>query len=181
MQPNINSPYYVVFYSVTKEFQECKIIATEGKYFSRPNAWAFPKSSPYLDIFNFYITEVIQKGQWNAIVNRYMPRDQVCPDLSGKPIDFSSCVGAFAVLVSGFFVAFCIFVIEQMKRFLNKVPKPGILDTKNLDYKKMGRLELELSLENQRNIIKMMDVKLRLCQILLNKKKEADIFDYNMY
>ena len=49
-------------YSSTKEFADCSIVATKGKYFKSPYAWTFPKHSPYLDIFNFFISELIEKG-----------------------------------------------------------------------------------------------------------------------
>ena len=77
------------------------IVVTEGKYFTRPYAWAFQKNSPFLDIFNFYISEFIEKGQWNAIVNKYTARPQVCPDMSGMPIEFANCFTAFGCLVVG--------------------------------------------------------------------------------
>ena len=56
------------FHRSSKEYRDCLIVETKGKYFTQPYAWAFPKHSPYLDVFNFYISQVIEKGQWNAII-----------------------------------------------------------------------------------------------------------------
>ena len=70
-------------------------MATGGKYFFRPYAWAFQKHSPYLDIFNFYIKEFKEKGTFRQIEKKYEPTPQVCPDLSGKPIEFPNCFTAF--------------------------------------------------------------------------------------
>ena len=87
--------------SSTREYADCLIVATEGQYFMRPYAWPFPKFSPYLDAFNFYIGELIEKGQWNAIVKQYQPQPQVCPDMSGMPIEFANCFTAFLILIFG--------------------------------------------------------------------------------
>ena len=76
----------------TKEYSDCQILVTEGQYFNRPYAWPFPKHSPFLQIFNFYIGEMFEKGQWNAIQKKYEPMDQVCPDMSGSPIEISGKV-----------------------------------------------------------------------------------------
>ena len=91
---------------------DCKIVVTEGKYFKRPYAWTFQKNSPYLDIFNFYIQELIQKGQWNAIINKYQAQPQVCPDLSGMPIEFANCFTAFLCLIGGAFLGILFLCIE---------------------------------------------------------------------
>ena len=99
-------------YRSTKEYQDCKIVVTEGKYFKRPYTWPFQKHSPYLDIFNFYIHELIQKGQWNAIINKYQAQPQVCPDLSGMPIEFANCFTAFLCLIGGAFFGLMSLSIE---------------------------------------------------------------------
>ena len=57
-----------IFHRSSKEYRDCLIVETKGRYFTQPYAWAFPKHSPYLDVFNFYISQVIEKGQWNAII-----------------------------------------------------------------------------------------------------------------
>ena len=85
---------------------------TEGKYFKRPYAWTFQKHSPYLDIFNFYIHELIQKGQWNALINKYQAQPQVCPDLSGMPIEFANCFTAFLCLIGGAFLGLISLSVE---------------------------------------------------------------------
>ena len=88
------------------------IVATEGKYFKQPYGWPFPKFSPFLDIFNFYISEFIEKGSLDAITNKYAPKPQICPDNSGKPIDFSNCFTAFLILISGTVLALLLFGLE---------------------------------------------------------------------
>ena len=96
----------------TNEYKDCQIVATEGKYFLRPYAWAFQKHSPYLDAFNFYLQEFNQKGLWNAIQNKYEPLPQVCPDLSGEPLEWASVFSAFLFLIGGAVLAFLCLGIE---------------------------------------------------------------------
>ena len=57
---------------------------------------------------------MMEKGQWSAIIKRYEPNPQVCPDLSGKPIEFTNCVGAFAILVTGLTMGMLFLVLEYM-------------------------------------------------------------------
>ena len=83
-----------------------------GKYFEFPYGWPFPKFSPFLDIFNFYISEFIEKGQWNNINNKYAAQPQVCPDMSGSPIEFPNCVAAFLLLLCGMSLALVLLGIE---------------------------------------------------------------------
>jgi hypothetical protein len=76
-------------------------VVTKGKYFLRPYAWAFQQYSPYLDIFNYYISEMKEKGPWSAIISKYEAATQICPDQSGMPIEFANCFTAFLCLIAG--------------------------------------------------------------------------------
>ena len=96
----------------TQEFLDCEIIAIKPKYFPRPRAWAFPKHSPYLKLFDFYIRNFIEKGKYKALEARYQKGKQKCQDLGGLPIDFRICVTAFLILVSGFFLSFISLLTE---------------------------------------------------------------------
>ena len=108
----MGSGIFVSFFSSSKEFEECLIVATKTKYTGSPIAWAFPKNSPYLDIFNFYIYEFIENGQWDSIQNEYEPKPQVCLDLSGKPIEISITISAFLYLFGGLFFALIVWIFE---------------------------------------------------------------------
>ena len=154
-------------------YRDCVIVVTEGKYFFRPYGWPFPKFSPFLDIFNFYISEMFEKGQWNAIQNKYNPMDQVCPDMSGSPIEISGCIAAFIILVCGAILAFLLFGMEFCVK-----PFDNLLDPirKNLgdhaddggeEYdpiKAMDREQLELTVNKQFHYIQDMKVELAIYQ-----------------
>ena len=83
-------------------------------------AWAFPKKSPYLHIFNFYIQKFKGNGIWKSIEERHNKPSQVCPDLSGKPIAFESCFTAFLALLVGMILSILIILIEFQKSKLSK-------------------------------------------------------------
>ena len=103
--------------SSTSEFANCQIVATKGQYFHQPYAWPFPLNSPFLDIFNFYIKELIEKGQWDAIQSKYQASPQVCPDMSGEPIEFANCFTAFVILGFGFAFGLVLLLLEKLVHF----------------------------------------------------------------
>ena len=96
------------------------IVPTEEKYLKTSIAWAFPKKSPYLNIFNFYFQKFKEQGIWRNIEEQYKIPPQVCPDLSGKPIDFESCFTAFLAMFVGLSLSILIILIEFQKSKQNK-------------------------------------------------------------
>ena len=97
------------------------IVPTLGKYSKQEISWVFQKNSPYLNIFNFYFHKFKENGIWNSIEERYKIQPQVCPDLSGQPIEFSSCISAFLTLLLGFIISSFLMMIEFGKiKLLNK-------------------------------------------------------------
>ena len=146
------------------------IVATEGKYFKQPYGWPFPKFSPFLDVFNFYISEFIEKGSWDAITNKYAPKPQICPDNSGKPIDFSNCFTAFLILISGAVLALLLFGLEfatkPFDHMLDGIRKT-LGDKSNIEnpfnkIKGMDKDQMEFTIISQRDIIKNMEMELSM-------------------
>ena len=86
----------------------------------RQFAWAFPKNSPYLAIFNFYFEKFKEKGIWHSINERYKTKHQVCPDLNGKPIEYSSCFTAFLALLGGISISVLLILMEFCKCKMEK-------------------------------------------------------------
>ena len=166
------------YFSSTKEFAECVIVATEGRYFKRPFAWTFPKHSPYLEIFNFYISEVIENGQWNAIMKQYEPAPQICPDSSGKPMEMSSCISAFLVSLFGIVSSLLLLFLEcSIKRFectLQKIlPRSlfnSITNRNTFDSSMLSRQEFMKIVNYQTQIINELD-------LTLKKEKQKLAFD----
>ena len=111
----------IFLFSNSKEYQDCLIVAIKGNYNPKPVAWLFQKHSPYMDIFDFYKNELIEKGTWNAIQHKYDVNPQVCPNLSGKPIGFTTCFTAFLFLIGGVSLALMIMFLEHLhKKYKSK-------------------------------------------------------------
>ena len=62
-------------------------------------AWAFQKYSPYLQLFNYHLKKMEEKGSFRKHYKRFQPPPQICPDGAGKPIGFNSCLTAFLAFV----------------------------------------------------------------------------------
>ena len=56
--------------------------------------------------------EFNEKGSWGQIKNKYEASPQVCPDLSGMPLDLSQTFTAFLVLIFGVVTGFILMLIE---------------------------------------------------------------------
>ena len=64
-----------------REFIECEVIVTPGKYDFKPYAIGYQKDSPYAELFNFYIDQMRENGVIESIRNKYQGLPQQCPDL----------------------------------------------------------------------------------------------------
>ena len=112
--------FHIFTFRYTDAFKECLIVPTKGQYMKKSIAWAFPKKSPFLNIFNLNFQKFKARGIWIGIKNRYKNLPQECPDLRGNSIDFDSCFTAFLILLIGFSFSFLIILIECQKNNLNK-------------------------------------------------------------
>ena len=110
--PNIALYHHFQVITTFTEYAECEIIAIPKKYNFKPLAFGFQKDSPYLDIFNYYLREMIEKGVMKQISERYEAPLQVCPDLNGSPLGFESCFGAFLALIIGIIMGFVLMIFE---------------------------------------------------------------------
>jgi hypothetical protein len=70
-----------------------------------------------LDLFNFYLKELREKGILMEIHKKYDSPDQFCPDYSGKSLGFNSCVTAFVILIVGLCFALFLFSIETCAHY----------------------------------------------------------------
>ena len=120
---------YRDFISMTsfQSYTNCEVLATPEKYRFTPCGFAMQKNSPYLDLFNYYLIEMRDKGMSNKILSKYEPRAQACPDSSGLPIGFNNCFTAFLFLIGGMITGLVLFIIEcvSLKAFKSHI---GILE-----------------------------------------------------
>lgn len=77
-----------------------------------PVAWILQKDSPYTEVFNYYLLEFIEKGQWSSIQKKYMAGPQVCPDFSAQPIGFESACTPFLIFVFAIILTFGLLLFE---------------------------------------------------------------------
>ena len=59
------------------EYFNCEIVAVPAKYDFKPYGWGFQKGSPYVEIFNYYLDEMKEKGSLKQIFVKYDPPPQV--------------------------------------------------------------------------------------------------------
>ena len=69
-------------------------------------AWVFQKHSPYLQLFNYYLKMMKEKGTLQYLYSRFKPPPQICPDAAGKPIGFRNSITAFLAFASKCFLLF---------------------------------------------------------------------------
>ena len=114
LMDNFNVALYFTFQSISTypEYQKCEIIAIPRKYHLQPIAFGFQKDSPYLEIFNYYLKEMIEKGVMKQISEKYDVPQQVCPDLTGSPLGFESCFTAFLALIVGLLIGLVLMIFE---------------------------------------------------------------------
>jgi len=100
-----------------------------------------------------------------------MGMDQVCPDMSGSPIEVSGCIAAFLILVVGAILAVLSFGMEFVAKpfdhFLDPIRiKLGDHSGDNeeeLDpIKTMDRETLELTVNKQRDAIEQMKMEIAM-------------------
>ena len=116
----LSENFHIFTFRYTDAYKKCLIIPTKGQYMKKAIAWAFPKKSPFLNIFNLYFQKFKARGIWKGIKNRYRNLPQECPDLTVKSIGFDSCFTAFLILLIGFSFSFLIILIEFQKKNMNK-------------------------------------------------------------
>ena len=72
------------------------------------------KDSPYLALFNHYITIMREVGAIHQIAKKYEPKSPKCGVDIGKPLGFNNCIAAFLVPILGLFLAMVLFLIESI-------------------------------------------------------------------
>jgi hypothetical protein len=93
-------------------------MAIPGKYDFKPYAYSFQKNSPYLELFNFMLKEMKEKGTYDKIAVQNEPLPQYCPDTSGDPLGFDSCITVFLIILVGFLACICLVFFECMLHYL---------------------------------------------------------------
>jgi hypothetical protein len=62
------------------------------------------KDSPFYWLFHYHISKMKETGSLKEIQNQYSSHGQVCPDMSGEPLDMNQCFTAFIIIGVGIFL-----------------------------------------------------------------------------
>ncbi len=93
-------------------FKDCKIVPLPQKTNPSYLAFALQKDSPFLEIFNYFLLKMMEVGEIKRITEKYTTFSQECPNYSGKPLGFNSCVTAFGLLCFGLAIAWILYLGE---------------------------------------------------------------------
>jgi hypothetical protein len=64
------------------------------------------------------IKELKEKGTYDKIAANYEPQPQICPDMSGQPLGFDSCITLFLIILAGLSACICLLVTECFLHYL---------------------------------------------------------------
>ena len=103
-----------VSFRVNPEFAKCDVIDIPFKGNKNPNAFGFQKNSPYVEIFDYYLRELLEEGIVDKIKEKYRTLPPDCGNSAGKPLGFTNCFTAFLPLVLGTIIALIIALFENL-------------------------------------------------------------------
>ena len=110
----MNCPTFSVYFRVNPEFAKCDVIDIPFKGNKNPNAFGFQKNSPYVEIFDYYLRELLEEGIVDKIKEKYRTLPPDCGNSAGKPLGFTNCFTAFLPLVFGTIIALIIVIFETL-------------------------------------------------------------------
>ena len=77
-------------------------------------SFAFPKNSPYAELFDFHLEKFKEKGLITRILDKYPTIHPKCPDLGGTTLGFKSVITTFVPLAFGIFFGIVLFILEKI-------------------------------------------------------------------
>ncbi len=87
--------------------------------------YAFQKDSQYEPIFSYYLKELRESGSLKKVFNVVAGSPQ-CPDQSGSPIGFDSCLTAFLALLLGLLSGLILICFERVFQPGEGIQQPPI-------------------------------------------------------
>ena len=95
------------------EYKECKIEDVGFSVSKSDSAFAFPKTSPFRDVFNYEMRKMTERGELRRIQNKYKPEGRDCgAGGKGRTLGFENIILVFLILGSGFFISVISFLLE---------------------------------------------------------------------
>ena len=96
----------------SERYKRCEIVATTRKYEFKPYAFILQPDSPYLKLFNYYISHLKENGVLGKSEKACEPEPQECPDQTGKALGINNVFGAFMVMAVGIGAGLLILIAE---------------------------------------------------------------------
>ena len=101
----------------SKSYQEdCQIIEVPYEFATTKTGFSLQKNSPYLQLFDYYIIRLQERGILERIVKKYTPQPRDCNSSSAKAIGYESCFFAFLLLLLGYLFGILLLIIENYWR-----------------------------------------------------------------
>ena len=123
-------------------------------------AFAYPKNSPYAEMFDFHLEKFREKGIIAKILEKYQIIRPKCPDLGGTTSGFKSVITTFIPLAFGILFGIILFILEKIlvKSKYFSLPKSKPADPKlamlkqiKENFKIIANLESEIMRTNEEN------------------------------
>ena len=96
------------------EYKKCKLQILEFTGRNSLIAFAFPKNSSLLQIFNMKILEMFENGEINRIISKYTLEMQNCQDSKGKPLGFENISIIFVIIGFGVLISISLCLAEHL-------------------------------------------------------------------
>ena len=111
------NPAYTVYTTLTsarnlEEFKNCKLIWTNFVARKIKLAFAFPKNSPYVALFNSRLQTMFESGEIMRIIEKHSMKSTECQQRKGMPLGFENIAIVFIILFFGLSVSIVFCVIE---------------------------------------------------------------------
>ena len=81
------------------EYNSCELIILPKRYFYTRFTFGVQKDSPYLELINYHLLKMAERGVSAQISKTYEPHTQACPDYTGTALGFHSLIFPFLVIV----------------------------------------------------------------------------------
>ena len=99
------------------EYKQCKIKDVGFRVSKSDSALAFPKTSPYRDVFNYAIRKMTESGEIRRIAMKYKPEERSCGGgEKGRTLGFENIILVFIIFGFGLFLSIISLLLELAAR-----------------------------------------------------------------
>ena len=102
------------------EYNSCELIILPKRYFYTRFTFGVQKDSPYLELINYHLLKMAERGVSAQISKTYEPQTQACPDYTGTALGFHSLIFPFLVIMCGALISLVIGVLEYVSKEIKK-------------------------------------------------------------